>query len=263
LRLYDDPAEREYSDCDLLVEPAKFALAEGLLRELGYRPARLEAAFPAERPQHAHTWVSPDAIAVDLHRTLIGLSLHGDDLWRNLRPDAEPLLLEGTTVLVPSAHAMALIVALHAAHHGARSEQPLRDLELALTRLDGPSWDRAAELARGLGGTAGLASGLQLLERGDRERRRLGLSRELLPDRRLAGSRPFHVAQGLTWLKAAPPGRRVSFLRERLVPSAQTMRQRSRLARHGKSGLLAAHVIRWLDALRHLPQALRALRRAR
>jgi Uncharacterised nucleotidyltransferase len=85
---------RSYVDADLLIEPRRFADAEAALTELGFREAAIEAALPAARPGHAHTWLATNGRVVDLHRTLIGTNAPPDQLWVALRDGAESLALE-------------------------------------------------------------------------------------------------------------------------------------------------------------------------
>lgn len=255
---------RSYVDADLLVEPRRFADAEAALSELGFREAAIEAALPGARPGHAHTWLASDGRVVDLHRTLIGTNAPPDRLWAALRYGAEPLALEGAEVFVPSQAGLALVVALHAGHHADRAPQPLRDLGLALELLPPGVWREAGQFARRLDATGAFAAGLRLDPRGEAELGRLGLATADEVGAPPAGGRSFHVAQGIAWLRATPGMRaKAAFLGERLLPSPRTMRRRSRLARRGAAGLAIAYVARLLDAARHLPRALLALRRSR
>jgi Uncharacterised nucleotidyltransferase len=255
---------RSYVDADLLVEPRRLPEAEAALSELGFREAAIEAALPGTRPGHAHTWLAAAGRVIDLHRTLIGTNATPDEVWAALRVDAEPLELEGVEVLVPSQAGLALVIALHAAHHADQAPQPLRDLGLALDLVPPVVWREAGELARKLQATGAFAEGLQLDPRGEAELGRLGLASAHEAGPSLTGGRSFHVAQGIALFRATAGKRaKAAFLCERLLPSPRTMRRRSSLARRGAAGLTAAYVARLLDAALHLPRALLALRRTR
>ena len=263
--LYDAPTQRPYVDVDLLVEPARLADAEAALARQGLAESPLEAALPRGRPQHAHTWRTPSGATVDLHQTLIGIGAPPATAWRLLSRQSETITLQGVVIEIPSVATRAVIVALHAAHHVDVSGQALDDLERALARLAPAVWFEAARLARELDAVDAFVAGLDLSARGRAELLRLGLDSTATDVRSKAtGERSFHVAQAIAWLESTPGTRaKARFLRRRLLPSPRTMRQRSRLARHGPAGLALAYLARWLDAARHLPTAFGALRRMR
>jgi hypothetical protein len=202
---------------------------------------------------------------VDLHQTLIGIGATPDTAWRLLSRHAETITLQGVVTEIPSVATRAVIVALHAAHHVDDSGQALSDLERALARLAPEAWFEAAGLARELDAVEAFVAGLDLSSRGRAELLRLGLdSTGSGPRSEARGERPFHVAQAIAWLESTPGARaKARFIRKRLLPSPRTMRQRSQLAHRGPTGLALAYLARWLDAARHLPTALRALRRIR
>jgi Uncharacterised nucleotidyltransferase len=261
--LYKDSEQRSYDDVDLLIHPNGLGAAETALANLGLRQSPLEAALPASRPHHAHTWVTTDGRAVDLHTTLVGVDGAPRNVWAVLRERARARRLEGVDVLVPSDAGLALVVALHAAHHVDRSPRPMDDLERALDLLTANVWSEAGELARRTDAVEAFAAGLGLSSRGQVVLTRLGLEIKG-PARRRSGEMSFHVAQGLAWLQRIPGTRaKVAFLRERLLPSPRAMKRRSGLAARGATGLGLAYVVRWLAAVRYLPHALAALRRSR
>jgi Uncharacterised nucleotidyltransferase len=263
--LYDAAAQRPYVDVDLLVEPGSMMNAESALARLGLTESPLEAAFPEGRPKHAHTWRTPSGVMIDLHNTLIGVGAPPDTAWLLLSQDSETIELQGVMMEIPSVATRTVIVALHAAHHVDDSGHPLKDLERARERLTPAAWLEAARLARDLDAVEAFVAGLDLSPRGRAELLRLGLdSTGSGPRGEVRGDRSFHVAQGIAWLGSMPGARaKARFLRRRLLPSPRAMRQRSGLARHGPAGLALAYLARWLDAARHLPTALGALRRIR
>jgi hypothetical protein len=250
--LYDDRFERSYSDVDLLVKVSDFPLARRLLVALDYREAPVERAFPEGRPRHAETWFRGDGRAVDLHRSLVGVTAGPERVWHLFRDDARPLSVGGVDALIPSPAVTAVIVVLHAAHHGARGGHPRRDLRLARAKLSADVWQRAEQIAGDLGAAHAFQAGL-----GGR-----AVAGRATEDVR--GGRAFHVAQGLVWLRAARGARAKSrLLRELLFPSPVTMRQRSELAARGSVGLALAYATRLMDGARHIPHALRALAETR
>lgn len=263
--LYDDIAQRSYMDVDLLVDPDRLIDAEAALQRAGFSESPLEAAFPNARPLHAHTWWSSVGVAVDLHRSLIGVGAPAEAAWRVLSGRSETLTIQGCETKIPFVGARAMIVALHAAHHVDDLGSALDDLERALDRLPAQIWSEAARLARSLNADEGLAAGLGLSSRGREMLLRLGFSStEGDWSREARGERAFHVAQGIAWVRSTPGVRpKARVLRSRLLPSARSMRRRSSLARRGAPGLALAYVARVVDAARHLPEALGALRRLR
>jgi hypothetical protein len=261
--LYDDPAERAYLDADLLVQPGSLEHAEAAIVACGCTESPLEVALPEARPGHAHTWRTHAGGMIDLHRTLIGISASQETAWAVLARDTNSVAIKGVTVETPSAAALALIVALHAAHHVDSPAHALDDLERALTRLSHSTWAEASRIAAELDALEAFRAGLALSGRGFAELKRLGLDSNAGTTRgKTGGGRVFHVAQGITWLASTPGARaKVSFLRRRLFPSPRAMRSRSSLARRGRVGLVLSYPARWLDAARHLPAALLALQR--
>jgi hypothetical protein len=264
-RLYGPHHLRLYVDVDLLVDPSELAAAEELLARLGFVESALEAAFPEERPGHAHTWVGRrGGVCVDLHRTVIGAGAEPGTLWEILAGRTEPMAVGGSEAEVLDEAGSAFVVALHAAHHGPGQHQQLADLTRALERFPPDTWRRAAGLAARLDATPALAAGLRLVPAGERVATELELPR--LPPRRdsLKGGQAFHVAQGLAWAAARPGLRaKAAFLARKIAPPPAAMRASSSLARRGRLGLGAAYARRALSLLRHVPRALRAWRRAR
>lgn len=263
--LYEDPAQRPYRDVDLLVDPDQLPVAEVAFVQSGFTESPLEAALPEGRPKHAHTWRAQSGGTVDLHRTLIGIEAPPSAAWGVMSRDTDTIALHGIHAEVPSVASRALIVALHAAHHVDQPSQALTDLERALERLPPLVWAEARRLADELDAVDAFGAGLSLTRRGCEQLQTLGLDPTAGRVRGEAeGERPFHVAQAIAWFAGIPGVRaKARFLRHRLVPSARTMRRRSRLARRGPAGLVLAYLLRWLDAARHLPSAVAALRRSR
>lgn len=256
--LYPAAGERGYGDADLLVPPASFTHAEEILQELGFHESRIEAAFPGERPGHAHTWFRPGGLAIDLHRTLVGIGVTPEEAWNVLAEGTERLVLSSVEVHVPSRPATLAILALHAAHHSGAGDQPVRDLDRAIESAPVDEWVKALQLAGRLGAGSAFSAGLGVLPAGRNLAASLGLDATLPAPSELVGSPAFHLAQAVAWLRALRgPRAKAVFVGRKLVPTPERMRARSRLARRGPLGLAGAYVARWLAAVREGARMLR------
>ena len=256
-RLYPDMAFRPYDDIDLLVAPYAFEQARRTLRDLDF-----EIAADAD---YAEPWIRRrDGATVDLHRSLPGLEAGPELVWDELSRRTRPVQLAGQEVQALDDEALALLVALHAAHHGPAGGKALEDLQRGLDHLDLPAWQAAAGMAERLEGTPAFAAGLRLLPDGGALAERLGLSGTLTPGVALLSSSPPPVAPGLLRFSETEGLKAKSALLGReLVPTAAFMRATSRLARRGRPGLAASYALRPLWLLWRLPPAALALRRAR
>ena len=164
---------RSSVDVDLFVDPAQAHAAGQALFDLGYR------AVPEVTPgvgHHAVVWTAPGHVPVEVHDRLWGT--RGDE-WEVLNRETEKVMVAGTSVEVPNEAARCLVVALHAAHHGVGKVATLYDLERAVALADRSSWERAANLARAVGGEAAFTAGLGLVPAGERLRVDLGLDEPL------------------------------------------------------------------------------------
>jgi hypothetical protein len=245
--LYDDGTPRPYSDIDLLVPPSEFSAAEGILAHLGFVQHALEVALPAERPRHAHTWERA-RIMVDLHRTLIGIAASPEQVWTELGSRTADMTVGGTEIKVLRRPALAVILALHAAHQGAEFDRPLQDLERALERASTDVWEEATALARALEAIPAFATGL-------------GLSSDQWTRGAVEGGKTWHLARTLGWLVETPGlAAKLRFLVGRLFPAPAVMRSRVPLARRGRLGLLLAYPWRIVLLLRYILPAFRTLR---
>lgn len=264
-RVYPPGAPRSYLDADLMVPPDGRRRAEAALRELGYAPVVGDAELAGHRPLHAHEWLqAQDGVAIDLHRALSGASAPPEDQWRAFAEGAETLAVAGAEVDVPSLAATALGIALHAAHHGPRRDQPVRDLRAALERLGESVWREAAALAGRIGAASALAAGLRLEPAGELLARRLGLPSEVPVDVALRASSPPPLALGLEWLLRTPGVRAKAVLLARtLAPTPGALRTWRALARRPGYGLACAYATHPLWLARHAPSSLAAVLRAR
>lgn len=246
--LYEEPSMRGYGDSDLLVDPDRLAEARAKLGELRFRPGFGPLPHPGMESLPAQPW-RRDGFEVDLHEKLPGASAEPGRAWALLRAGAAQQAVGGRTVLALGESARLVHVALHAAHHGPGTVNPIEDLRRALELVDNDAWERAAEVARGLDALGPFASGLALLPEGRRLLARLGLEDEA---RRARPPDLPVVAAGLVRLGAASGSRaKASLLRHELLPSADFMRWWTPLARRSRRGLVVAYPWRWLYLVWH------------
>ncbi len=260
----DDVGARAYGDIDLLPAPGDFTAAEEVLADLGFR-REYEGAHALERATHHDNWVRDGAMParVELHHTLYLLSATPQAVWGSLSPNALRISVGRAQVRVPSEPANALIVALHAAQHGAGDPQRMEDLRRALGQVELPTWCTAAGLARELGSDAAFASGLRLVPSGAELAGRLSLPTETSRVLRLLAGTPPDTAVGIERLVATRGlAGKLRLVGHELAPSAAVMRGWRPLARRGGWGLALAYLWRpwWLAA--KLPAGLRAWLRA-
>jgi hypothetical protein len=257
--------ERSYGDVDVLVPPVSLADAERVLGRLGFAPATSDRDFPLRGCPHAHEWRrASDAAAVDLHRTVSGAGASPQAVWDVLAEHAATVRAGGADVPCPAPAASALLVALHAAHHGPRVGRCLRDLRLALERVPLRRWREAAALARRIEAGPAFAAGLRLDPEGARVAAVLGLPGDRSPEVALRALGAPPPALGLLGLVTAGSWRtRARLLAQGLAPTPAALRHGRRLARRGALGLGVAYLTHPLWLLRHLPASVRAVRKAR
>ena len=262
-QLYDDPAERSYVDCDLLVAPQDVAGAEAALAALDFAPALAESMVP-EWQRHGREWRrETDGATVDLHSSLPGADGPPDRVWTELLRHTRPLALGREDVTVLDGPASALHAALHAGQHGAAISKPLRDLELAIERLPRECWADAAALAGTLGAEARLASGLALLPAGRELARDLGLDRgRSRVDALHAASAPGGALALERLARTRGGAARAKLVARTLLPPPEHLRYFHPIARRGRAGLAAVYIARPLHLAGRLPEAWRAWRRA-
>lgn len=257
----DDSAGRTYRDVDLLVAPEHLPEAQRVLLGLGFQepPVRLD-----DGEQHARPWRrSRDGAVVDLHRTLHGMEdVPLARVWRVLSERTESWQVGGSPAEVPDQVVRTLHVVLHLDAKDGPGSQAWVDLERAVDTVDRPTWRRAAELARHLGIEA---------EMGERLRthpRARGLAHELgLPAR---GSERFQLRAAVARHGAAPQlysvhrlsalsgwRRKASYVRQKVFPPPEFLRQWSPLARRGGVRLAVAYLARAMWCLARLPRGLR------
>ena len=188
-------------DIDVLVSQTEVTDAEVVLATLEY--VRVIETTAGVEPDHAHGWSAEGKFPVDLHWSFAGAD--AARFFDVLSQSTEMMTVATTRVEVPDRAATALIVALHAAQHGARVESALDDLRQALRVTEMDTWRRATGLARDAGATDAFVAGLGLVADGTPFLARLELTGAQIPARialRL-GTEP-HTADGFVWLTSTP-----------------------------------------------------------
>ena len=259
--LYGSAPQRSYGDSDLLVSPDDFAAAEKTIAGLGYRPR--SESLPGDRPC-ARYFMRDDGAALDLHQTLPGVGVSPGTAWSLLSAETEVMTMRGVEVEFLNEPARALHLALHAADHGSTSEQPLKDLILALGTLPEVLWGEAADLAVTLEAAATFEAGLSLLPEGADLAARLGLPANDSLEAALRASPATRHALGLEWLlQTRGLGAKASLLARKLAPPPAYMRAWLDLAQKGYPGLILAYAWRPLYLLLEAPLTIHSWWRTR
>jgi hypothetical protein len=247
--LYGADEFRPYIDVDLLVDPSQHAAAEDVLRQLDL--SRVKRDYEREgRLEHDDVWIQPDTAGiVDLHRTLPGVrGTSPERVWRALWPRTAEMQLPppGRSVRVLNEPALALLVALHAAHHLTEAEmsvKPVADLERARARASREVWVQSTELARQLRAGPQMARGLHAVPGGSELASSLGLPAPAGGREEASGFERFAAAESI--------GERLGLILHALIPPPDYLRWSSSLARRGPVGLAAAYVVHpFLSAVR-------------
>jgi hypothetical protein len=198
--LFDGRRARAYSDIDLLVDPARVVAAERLLEQLGFRRAGQESAarqlvrragiaVGVVAVAHATVWIrARDQFTVDLHDNLPQVGASADLAWRALQAHRATITVVRARVQTLDRTASALLIALHAAHHGPDWNRARTDLQRAYRALERDCWHAAALLARDLRAEAAMGIGLGTVEEGRTLARELGLPTKPTPAYRLMWS---------------------------------------------------------------------------
>lgn len=260
--LYADGSLRPYVDADLLVSPRDLAAAGAALAGIGFKLVIDHRDHPTVVEPHAQEWQRPPAGNVDLHWRVPGVRTRAFAAWDILETHTVPFPIGNTTARALNRLGIALLVALHAAHHGAEIGKPLEDLGRALERFDADVWRDAALLAQALDSTEAFAAGLRLSAQGAALAHELALPTTVSPRRALMVSGPPPGSLGLLRVLDARRGR-ARIVRDALLPSARFMRVNYPLARRPRGGLVVAYGQRLVERAWALPAALRAVRAAR
>jgi len=255
--LYDHPADRVYSDIDLLVAPSALSPATTTLEGLGFR-------YVAES-WSSSVWVRRGSgVNVDLHTALLGVGLPPEPAFAVLTRKTETLQLARGTVTVLALPARTVHVVLHATQHGALERTSLEDLRRSLANLSPAAWEEASALAAELQAVPAFGAGLRLLPEGRALAETLGLPTSLttLVAMRAASAPP--VSEGLMSLAATPGfGPKLRLIAREVAPTSAYLRTHIPIARRGRLGLAVARVWRPIWLLLRLGPALVAILRAR
>lgn len=265
-RLYTDGAFRPYNDVDILVDPASLERAREVLSGLGFADLHADTSN-LERISYAEVWIrSADEATVDLHVTLEEAAAPATTVWSVLSAHTEVMPLGATSVRVLDDSALALLAALHMAHHGAGGSKPREDLRRALSQLPTSSWSEGATLADAIGGRGAFVAGLSMVPEGNALLASLDLEAAAIPVPLFvalrAGSAPA-TSEGLARLLELRGVARLRLLARQVVPTPAAMRLRWPMAERGKAGLALAYVQRSASRARSLGPGLRAVLRAR
>ena len=261
--LYKDEG-RPYFDVDLLVPARSVPQAAACLEELGFEDVSVEGVLRGDRPAHARTWARRKRDLVDLHTTVVGVRLPPDDAWAVLAEDAETLDVGGKEIKILHQPARALMLALHAAQHGARSPSTLEDLRRVLAQLQLATWQQASSLAAQLDAVDAFAAGLRLVPTGAEIADRLQLPSSASVDVALRVRTPPPMALGFEWFSQTQGLQgRLSLAARKVVPTPAFMRAWSPLAGRGRTGLVLAYAWRPVWLALHAGPAFLAWRRAR
>lgn len=262
--LHDPGRRRTYRDTDVLVSPRDLGRAGAELAGLGFELQLDHGAHVGVSEPHAQEWSrDPGRVQVDLHWRVPGVDAPAERAWEVLSRRAVKLMVAGVPAEALDRPGVALLVALHAAHHGRTRAWPLHDLERALAIFDAPTWTSSAELASELDACEALAAGLRLTDAGARLADELRLPAVRTPRRVLSAGRPPDGAHGLLRILDAPRGGRARAALAELAPAPALLRVTSPLARRGRVGLALAYPARIATRLWRFPAATRAVRHSR
>jgi hypothetical protein len=265
LWLYPDGGRRVSQDVDVLVEPGKLPLACEAVVALGMRPARDLVGPLRDQLELPFVPTEGGGPPVELHPSFHFLGhLPAQRWWTVLTADKEHIEVGGTRIDVPSVPARALLLALHVASHGRAGEWAIEDLRRALAVVPPDGWRRAAALARDLGVTEPLSSGLRLLPDGATVADSLELPEPDDPLLRLhSSSATVTTLRMLDYAEQRPLKGLARLLASELIPSSERMRTWYPSARRGRRGLVVAHMVRLARLGRTSPQLLANWRQAR
>jgi hypothetical protein len=263
--LYPGGDRLSYLDADLLIGPRDHRAAGEALGSLGFEQRLNEAALPDWWREHGSEWWRiADGVLVDLHRSLPGLGVDAESAWCTLAAVTDSIVVAGyeaRTLVLP---ARALLVALHAAHHGADGPKPLTDLERALKGGDDALWKSALALAQQLEATDAFAAGLRLTAAGEALADLLALPAGRSVEVALRASTAPPVALGFEQLARADGWRaRAAIVAHKLAPPPEFIRHWSPRAAESRPQLVLAYMYRPFWVLRHSPRGLRAWIKAR
>jgi hypothetical protein len=217
--LFGGTRSRGYSDIDLLIDPAERRAAQSVMEQQGFRKATPRSPMRrlAERaltaagvltPAHASTWIRErDRFTVDVHDTLPLLGVSPAEAWAALSAHRATITVVGAEVEAFDPTASALLIALHAAHHGPHWTRARIDVQRACEVLQREVWEAAVRLARDLRTADAMGIGLGTTGEGCALAHALGLrTRPTAADRlRWWGSAWTERARAARGSRRSPP----------------------------------------------------------
>jgi hypothetical protein len=256
-----------YSDADILVHLDDVSQAENGLRSIGFVQEMDEAPMPDWWLEHAAEWHrEQDAVAVDLHRRIVGIGLAPKAAWDELTVGVETKEVGGRQVPVLGPAARLVHVVLHAAQHGGEGAggKAILHMQRALEVLPEGLWHDAAALAVRLEATDAFAAGLRLIPTGRSKATDLALPEVASVDAALRATTPPPVALGFEQLAQAGglPARLGIGLRK-LFPPRPFLERWDPAAAASRAGYVRARIRRPFWVLRNAPTGFRAWWRAR
>jgi hypothetical protein len=187
--LFAGVRQRDYADIDLLVDPGHVSDAGRSLERLGFHRAatgplksfgrRVGEAVGLLDRSHATAWIRDrDRFTVDLHHTLPLVRAGASEVWRAVAAHRATITVVGSQVQTIDGPASALLIALHAAHHGPSWRRIHSDLERACEVLGPDCWRDARDLAEHLQADRAMGIGLGTTPAGRAIANELGLRTE-------------------------------------------------------------------------------------
>jgi hypothetical protein len=253
-----DGGSRPYGDCDLLVRRSDLDASERILRTLGFERGGLYS-IPGDWPRHAVVYRRGD-VMVDLHQTLLGVTVDADHFWEALAPHREQMRIAGANVDVLDPAGRAFVLALHSAKDGGRDKKPVRDLKRALELLPLELWRDAAGIAAEVAAGEAFAAGLSRCPAGREVSVLLDLPTHVSREIALRRQAPAALSVGVDWLLRSKGSRRkAALVARKIVPPPAFLRDWSPLARRGRWGLALAYLWRPLWLLWRAPAAVWAV----
>ncbi|HEY0835743.1 MAG TPA: nucleotidyltransferase family protein [Azospirillum sp.] len=215
-QLYGNLSTRGAGDIDLLVDPADFWTADGVLAGAGYRPAG--APVSAARRTASQRMFKDlmyrheaDGHLVELHQRLTDnphrLRTDFASLWR----DREEVALGGATIATLPRSMLPLYLCVHGASHCWERLRWLADLTVLLKDADGVAAALALADAAGVGAAMRRAA---ILGHDWLDLPVPGPLLSMSPDRRRAARFAAHLFAGPGWLDGPPHGSVAWFVRE-------------------------------------------------
>src|SRR3954447_26541164 len=254
-----------YTDADILVRPGDEERASEALRQIGFERALDDSAMPEWWREHATEWHrGQDAVAVDLHRWIVGIGTAPEAAWDLLTAELETTYVGEypAPVLAPSARLVH--VTLHAAQDGPRKGgKAILHLQRSVERFDDDLWAAATDLARRLEATDAFAAGLALIPEGAALAQRMGLPAVRSIDAALRAGTGAEPALSFEQLAQADGLRaRATMVTHKLFPPRAFLVHWDPRARESRTRLVLARVRRPFWVVAGIPEGWRAWRAA-